>query len=158
MPRFNISRKVPYTVEQVFAISANVGQYRAFLPLVKRSVVRNRVQLGDGRETFSADLTVMYKKLGIEETLTSRVTVDPATHTVTSEANEGPVKHLRSVWRIVEAGPGQSEIHFEVDYQLKSRALQFVLSGMFDLIVRRVMSAFEERARLLYGTDKAAAS
>jgi hypothetical protein len=26
-----------------------------------------------------------------------------------------------------------------------------VLSGMFDLAVRRIMSAFEERARVLYG-------
>jgi coenzyme Q-binding protein COQ10 len=74
---------------------------------------------------------------------------------VTSESHEGPVKHLNAEWRIVEAGPGACEIHFNVDYALKSRSMQFILSGMFDMIVRRVLTSFEERARLLYGTKAA---
>ncbi|WP_373502758.1 type II toxin-antitoxin system RatA family toxin [Aestuariivirga sp.] len=158
MPKFNISRKVPFSVEQVFAISADVGQYRTFLPLVKRSVVRNHEHLPDGRETFEADLTVLYKKLGIEETLTSRVTVDRTAHTVVAVSTEGPVKHLNSEWRILPAEPGHCEINLTVDYQLKSRTLQFVLSGMFDMVVRRMMNAFEDRAYKLYGGSKAASS
>ena len=158
MPKFNVSRKVPYSVDQVFAISADVAQYRTFLPLVSRSVVRSRERLPDGRETFDADLTVIYKKLGIEETLTSRVVVDRSKHTVTAQSSDGPVKHLNSEWRILPAGPGQSEINFTVDYQLKSRTLQFVLSGMFDMVVRKIMSSFEERAHKLYGESTAASS
>jgi coenzyme Q-binding protein COQ10 len=158
MPKFNVTRKVPYSAEQVFAISNDVAQYRTFLPLVRRSVVRNRAKLPDGRETFEADLTVVYKKLGIEETLSSKVLVDPAKMTVTAESQEGPVKHLNSEWLIVPISANQCEISFTVDYALKSRALQFVLSGMFDMIVRRVMTAFEERANVLYGSGKPAIS
>ena len=151
MPKFNVTREVPHTVEQVFHIASDVANYRAFLPLVKRSAVRNRKTHPDGRETFEAELTVAYKKLGIEETMTSHVTVDPATHTVTSRCSDGPVKELLAVWKINPAGASASEIEFTVDYALKSRSLQFILSGMFDMIVRRIMSAFEARVKQIYG-------
>ncbi|HUR43043.1 MAG TPA: type II toxin-antitoxin system RatA family toxin, partial [Aestuariivirga sp.] len=63
---------------------------------------------------------------------------------------------LVSQWKIRRGVNGGSEIQFTVDYTLKSRSLQFLLSGMFDLIVRRVMAAFEARAKTLYGTPVAA--
>lgn len=151
MPQFSVSRSVPYSAQQVFAIARDVARYREFLPLVKRSVVRNVSKLDGGGESFEGELTIAYDKLRIEETMTSHVTVDPSALTVRAESNQGPVKHLVSEWRIVPAGEGRCDINFTVDYQLRSRALQFVLSGMFDLAVRKVMSAFEERARVLYG-------
>ena len=36
--------------------------------------------------------------------------------------------------------------------------LQLMLSGMFDFAVRKIMTAFEERARALYGAPKNAIS
>jgi coenzyme Q-binding protein COQ10 len=151
MPKFNVSRSVPYSAEQVFAIASDVAHYRYFLPLVKRSVVRNVTELSDGRRTFDGELTVAYKKLSIEEVMVSRVTVDPANLTVTAESSQGPVKRLVAEWKIVATSENRCDINFSVDYELKSRTLQFVLSGMFDMAVRRVMTAFEERARELYG-------
>jgi len=61
------------------------------------------------------------------------------------------VKRLEAEWIITETEPGSSDITFNVDYELKSKTLQFVLSGMFDMMVRKVMGAFESRARELYG-------
>lgn len=151
MPQFSVSRSVPYSAEQVFAIARDVARYRDFLPLVKRSLVRNVTKLEEGRETFEGELTIAYAKLGIEEVMTSHVTVDPSDLTVTARSDQGPVKHLVSEWRIVPTGDNRCDINFSVDYQLKSRTLQFVFSGMFDLAVRKVMTAFEDRARALYG-------
>jgi coenzyme Q-binding protein COQ10 len=151
MPKFDVSRSVPYSAEQVFAIAADVAHYRDFLPLVKRSVVRNVTELPDGRRMFEGELTVSYKKLSIQEVMASNVTVDPAALTVTAESSQGPVKRLVAQWKIVSTGENRCDINFSVDYELKSRTLQFVLSGMFDMAVRRIMTAFEERARELYG-------
>ncbi len=151
MPQFSVTRSVPYTAEQVFAIARDVARYKDFLPLVKRSVVRHAKTHENDTETFEGELTVAYAKLGIEEVMVSRVTVDPKALTVTARSDQGPVKHLVSEWKIVPTGDNRCDINFSVDYQLKSRTLQFVLSGMFDLAVRKVMSAFEERARVLYG-------
>ena len=158
MPKFSVTRKVPFTVDQVFAISSDVAQYRQFLPLVRRSVVRNKAVLPDGRETFEAELTIAYKKLGIVETLHSNVTVDRPNRTIRAQSAQGPVTNLDATWKIVETGPASCEIEFNVDYALKSRTLQFVLSGMFDMMVRKVLASFEERARSLYGSAQAKAS
>jgi len=151
VPQFSVTRSVPYSADQVFAIARDVARYRDFLPLVKRSMVRNVKALDDGGETFEGELTVAYDKLRIEEVMTSHVIVDPVALTVTARSHEGPVKHLVSEWRIVPRTETSCDINFSIDYQLKSRTLQFVLSGMFDLAVRKVMNAFEARARVLYG-------
>ena len=150
MTKFSVTRNVPFSVEQVFAIASDVGQYRTFLPLVKRSTVMNFATLPDGRLSFDSELEMSYRKLGINEILRCRVTVDHKTRTVTSASNEGPVKSLLSEWKILPGANGSADIQFTVDYTLKSRSLQFLLSGMFDIMVRRVMTAFETRARKLY--------
>jgi len=151
MPQFSVTRSVPHGAEQVFAIVRDVARYREFLPLVKRSIVRHARQHEDGRETFEGELTLASDTLRIEEVMTSQVSVDPEALTVTARANQGPVKHLVSEWKIVPTGENRCDISFTVDYQLRSRSLQFIFSGMFDLAVRKVMTAFEERARALYG-------
>lgn len=155
MTKFSVTRNVPFDVEQIFTIASNVADYREFLPLVKRSVVIDAVRQPDGKSSFVADLHFSYKKLGISDTLRSHVTVDPVAHTVTATSTEGPVKSLVSEWKILPGAEGGSDIHFTVDYTLKSRSLQFLLSGMFDMIVRRIMTAFEGRARKLYGSIEA---
>jgi coenzyme Q-binding protein COQ10 len=151
MTSFNVTRSVPYSAEQVFAIARDVKHYRDFLPLVKRSIVSNHVTHEDGRETFDGELMIRYAKLGVEEIMTSQVTVDPGALTVRAVSDKGPVKHLVSEWKIVPAGDRRCDINFSLDYQLKSRTMQFLLSGMFDLAVRKIMTAFEDRARDLYG-------
>lgn len=151
MPKYSMTRKVPYTVDQVFAIASDVAQYKQFLPLVRRSIVRSRDKLADGRETLDAELVVTYKKLGIEEKLQSTVIVDASQHRISASSAQGPVKRLEAEWVITAADAGSSDITFNVDYELKSKTLQFVLSGMFDMMVRKVMNAFEARALGLYG-------
>ena len=151
MPRFSVSRSVPYTADQVFAITRDVARYKDFLPLVKRSVVRGLKTDDKGHETFEGELTLSYAKLGIDEVMASEVTVDPQALTVTSRSDQGPVKHMVAEWKIVPTADNRCDITFSVDYALKSKMLQMVLSGMFDMAVRKVMSAFEERARALYG-------
>ena len=74
---------------------------------------------------------------------------------VTAHSEQGAVKSLDAQWRIESAGPNICDIDFTVDYTLKSRSLQFILSGMFDFVVRKIMSSFEERARKLYGARPA---
>ena len=157
MPKHSISRKVPFTADQVFAIASDVSQYKRFLPLVRRSQVISSSVLADGRDVIETELTIMHKKLGIQETLRSTVTIDKAQRLVSAHSTQGPVKHLDAEWRLTEVGAGACEIQFNVDYALKSRTLQFILSGMFDMMVRKVMNAFEERARQLYGSADAKA-
>jgi coenzyme Q-binding protein COQ10 len=155
MTKFSVTRTVPYTADQVYAIAADVANYRKFLPLVRSSIVSNRKRQADGVETFDAAMTVTYKKLKIDQTFISRVEADPKTRTVKSTSDQGAVKHMLSIWTIKEAPGGKSEIDYFVEYQLRSRTMQFFLSGLFDMAMRKIFAAFEARARELYGPGKA---
>ena len=145
----------PTLLNRIFAIVADVGSYKEFLPLVTQSRVMHRKTLPDGRESFDATTTIVHDKLRIR-----RNHAQPC--------HRGPGKQHRdgAFGRWAGEIPGYalgdpaapnggSEIEFSVDYALKSRSLQFLLSGMFDLVVRKIMNAFEARADELYGSRSA---
>lgn len=155
MTKFNVTRHVSFNVDQVFAVASDVTKYHEFVPLVRKSTISNVTTLPDGRVEFDAALTISYKKLGISDVLTSHVVVDEKNRLVTATSSEGMVTHLATEWRLTPGANGGSDVSFNVDYTLRSRSLQFLMSGLFDLMVRKIMSAFEERARKLYGAAAA---
>ena len=155
VPKFSVTRTTSHAAEDIFAIVADVGSYKEFLPLMTQSRVIHRKALPDGRESFDAATTIVHDKLRIHETMHSHVIVDKASNTVTAHSADGPLKSLDTRWEIRALPSGGSEIAFSVDYALKSRSLQFLLSGMFDLVVRKIMNAFEARADELYGSRSA---
>ena len=155
MTKYSLTRRVNYSPEQIYHIAGDVAAYKEFLPLIKKSDVHNITRLPGGRIAFDAELTIAYKKLGIRETMTSKVVLDPADMTVKTSCADGPVKSLESEWKLVPAGPAGTEIQFTVDYTLKSRSLQFLISGMFDMLLRKILTAFELRAQKLYGAAAA---
>lgn len=151
MPKFSTTRHVNLTVDQAFSIAADVASYKDFLPLLKRSVVRGeRTRVGD-TETFDADLQVAFEKLGLRETFTSHVTIDAANHCVTATSSDGPMKALKAVWNIVAVGESQSDVSITVDYTMKNVMLQMMAGGLTDFAAQKIMQAFEDRGRALYG-------
>lgn len=151
MPKFNVSRLVPLDVERVFDVTADVTKYSEFVPLVRESTIANIKTLSDGRTEFDSSLTISYRKLGISDVLNSHVVVDPSNHTVTATSSEGIVKNMTTIWEVTAHPGGGSDVSYTVDYTLKSKSLQFLMSGLFDSMVRKIMTAFEDRARKLYG-------
>ena len=150
MPKFSTTHRVDLTPQQIFAVVADVGSYKEFLPLVERSTVRNRKPAVDGNENFGADLLVGYKKMGIQETFSSQVQTSLKDLSVSAVSSGNAVKKLISSWKIAAVEGGKSEITFAVDYEMKSPMLQMIMKGMFDSAARKIMGAFEARAAKLY--------
>jgi coenzyme Q-binding protein COQ10 len=150
MSHFSTKRIVYLTADQAFAIAADVGSYKDFLPLLGRSSVRGpRTQIGDN-ELFSADLQIAYEKLGFRETFTSQVTCNALKRTVIATSSDGPLKSLKAVWQIVELAANKAEVSVTVDYTLKNLMLQMVAGGMMDFAAQKILTAFEERGRELF--------
>ena len=152
LPRFTVTRHVNFTAEQIFAVIADVGSYKEFLPLVERSTVHNRKPAVDNYESFSADLVIGYKKMGIHESFSSQVETSLANLSVNAVSSGNAIKKLISSWQIAAAGDNKSDITFAVDYEMKSHMLQMMLNGIFDYSVRKIMNAFAARAEKLYNT------
>jgi coenzyme Q-binding protein COQ10 len=152
LPKFTVTRRVAFSPEQIFRVVADVANYKEFLPLVERSTVRNRKPAEEGCERFSADLVVGYHKLRIQEEFASQVETSLPKLLVSTVSTGSAVKKLNSTWQITGVADKASDITFTVDYEMKSPMLQMLLGGMFDSAVRKIMSAFEARARELYST------
>jgi coenzyme Q-binding protein COQ10 len=151
MPKYTVSRDTHFSSEEVFSVAADVDSYKEFLPLVRESRTYDRKKEPDGRESFKGEIRVRYKKLNTDNSFTSQVTLDRVRRTISSVAIEGPFEHMKSQWAFRDRKAGGSTIEFTIDYKLKSRTLQFLLSGMFDMANRKILSAFESRAEQLYG-------
>lgn len=150
MPKFSTTHRVDFTPQQIFAVVADVGSYKEFLPLVERSTVRNRKPAVDGNENFGADLLVGFKKMGIQESFSSQVQTSLKDLSVSAVSSGNAVKRLVSSWKIAAVEGGKSEITFAVDYEMKSPMLHMIMKGMFDSAARKILSAFEARATKLY--------
>ena len=151
MAQFSTTRRLSYTPEQLFAIAADVESYPTFLPLCTGARVWNVEAESETRKIFEASLTVEYSKLGLKEEFASQVVCDAEAYSVISTSTQPPVKHLISTWRLEPDKRGGSRVHYEIDFQMSSRLLQMAMSAAFSRVVDKVIAAFENRARELYG-------
>ncbi len=144
MPRHTETRHLPYTPEQLFDLVADVARYSEFLPWIVAVRVRE-----DTPALSVADVVVGFK--GISERFTSRVakTRPSAIHV---DYIDGPLQYLRNDWRFHGDGRGGTQLDFAVDFAFKSRLFEMIAGQVFDRALRRMIGAFEERARALYGS------
>ena len=64
---------------------------------------------------------------------------------------EGPLKRLNNHWVFEPHESGGTCLHFFVDFEFRSRVLQALIGTLFYEALRRLVAAFEARARKLYG-------
>ena len=149
MPRHSETRHLPYTREQLFDMVADVASYDEFLPWV----VAVRVRSSSETETV-ADLVVGFS--AFKERFTSRV-VKERPGKICVDYIEGPLKYLHNEWTFDPAPGGGTNVHFSVDFAFRSRLFESLAGQMFDRALRRMTSAFEQRAAALYGINKSSA-
>lgn len=153
MPKFDTTRLVSHTPENMFALVADVEKYPEFLPLCEGLTVKSRKERDD-KTLLIADMSIGYK--AIRETFTSQVLLDPNALTIEVQYLNGPFKYLNNLWTFTPAAGG-CDVGFSIDYEFKSRMLGMVMGSMFDIAFRRFSAAFEERANKIYGNIPASA-
>lgn len=147
MPTHSERRIVPFRPDQMFDLVADVASYPQFLPWCVAARVRSRAE-----DLVVADLMIGYKL--VRERFTSRVSLDRRAGRIDVEYAEGPFRYLDNHWIFREHAEG-CQIDFHVDFEFRSAVLQRIVSALFTEAVRRMVSAFETRARDLYGAPEA---
>ncbi len=147
MPTHAEKRVLPYTPRQLYDLVAGVERYPEFLPWCLAVRVRKREA-----HTIHADMVIGYKM--IRERFSSRVELDETNMHIDVSYLQGPFRYLNNHWIFYEHEDG-CLIDFYVDFEFHSRLLQKMMVTLFNEAVRRMVSAFEARARQLYGTPEA---
>ncbi len=143
MPTHAEVRVLPYTPEQLYRLVAGVEHYPEFLPWCLAARIRKRSEA-----ELVADLVIGFKMF--RERFTSRVQLDEAGKRIDAEYTEGPFKYLQNHW-IFEAHPEGCQVDFYVDFEFRNKVLQRLIQALFHEAVKRMVAAFETRARALYG-------
>jgi coenzyme Q-binding protein COQ10 len=140
-------RVLPYTREQLFDLVADVERYPEFLPWCLGARIREPHQ-----DVIVADLLIGFRM--VRERFTSKVTLSRPDR-IDVAYTDGPFRYLNNHWIFEPVGDGSCRIDFFVDFEFRSRMLQKLIGVLFNEAVRRMVAAFEGRARQLYGAKPA---
>jgi coenzyme Q-binding protein COQ10 len=146
--RHSLTRLLPYTPEQLFALVGDVDRYPEFVPWVNRLRSWNRRPGGEGVTLLDAEADVGFAI--VHERFATRVRLDEPAMTIEVDLISGPFRRLKNRWRFAPH-PNGCALTFEIDFEFKSRLLQTLLAANFHYAVERLVSCFEARARTLYG-------
>ena len=137
-------RLLGYRPEQMYDLVADIERYPEFLPWCIGARIRERTE-----DLVVADLIIGFKM--IRERFTSRVSLDRDRLTIEVTYADGPFKQMTNRWRFEPTEDGRCRIDFYVAFEFRSAMLQKLIGVLFHEAVRRMVGAFETRARKLYG-------
>ena len=143
MPTHAERRVLPYTPEQLFDIVADIERYPDFLPWGVATRIRSR----DGN-VITADVVIGFKMF--RENFTPRDVLDRPRR-IDVSYRDGPFKYLNNHWVFEPVGDASCELDFYIDFEFKTRLLQMAVGALFNEAVKVMVSAFEKRAKEIYG-------
>lgn len=136
---------MPHSAAQMYDLVSDVSRYPEFLPWVSAIRIRK-----DGEHEMLADMIVGFKSL--RETFSSRVVKTPKTSIIVDYL-DGPMKHLQNAWVFEDLAGGGSVVDFTVDFSFRNRVFEALAGQFFDSALRKMTTAFIDRADVLYGVD-----
>ncbi|KAG2315313.1 hypothetical protein Bca52824_018435 [Brassica carinata] len=139
-------RVLGYSPEQLFNVVLAVDLYHGFVPWCQRSEVLK--DYPDG--SFDAELQIGFKFL--VESYISHVEFARPKWIKTTARDTGLFDHLINLWQFKPGPiPGTCDLSILVDFKFNSPLYRQVASMFLKEVATRLMGAFSDRCRLVYG-------
>lgn len=132
-----------YSPREMYDLVVNVADYPKFLPWCERGEV---IEQREGGMTAKIHLSIA----GVRQAFTTRNDHVEA-EAVRMALVDGPFSVLDGGWRFLALGAQACKVEFDLRYAFSSRALELVVSPVFDRIANTFVDAFVKRAEQVYG-------
>ena len=138
-----------YSPAEMYRLVTDVPLYPEFLPWCERGEVLEQHEAG-----VTARIHLAYA--GVRHAFTTRNDHRPDQQ-VTMALVDGPFSLLEGTWDFVPLGQAGSDgqqacrIEFDLRYAFSGRALEVVLSPVFDRVANTFVDSFVKRAEQVYG-------
>ena len=135
-----------YSTSEMYSLVTAVETYPGFLPWCEKSELLTQDAHG-----MTARLHLHYA--GLRHAFTTRNTHTPE-RSVVMALVDGPFSALDGTWLfspIGAAGSAACRVEFDLRYAFSSRALETVLSPVFDRVANTFVDSFVQRAEQVYG-------
>ena len=124
----------------------DIEKYPEFVPWCLDGKIHKKTDKGNTIE-IKADLTI--GKSFFRDTYKSFVVYNQPEDSIHVTNIDGPLKHLENDWFFRQDGDS-SEVEFHVDFELKNKILNMLMTKYFGISIRKVAEAFEKRAIELF--------
>ena len=98
-----------------------------------------------------ADLTI--GKGLFKETYKSEVIYNQQKNTIQVKNIDGPLNYLTNNW-LFEEKKNQTKVTFDIDFEIKNKFLNSVMSASFQFGLQKIADAFQKRAEDLFSKSK----
>jgi coenzyme Q-binding protein COQ10 len=133
MPKKLYSISIKHSPDELFDLVADIESYPEFLPWV------NAARILERKDNFIiAELMIKYNIF--RSKYTSKVRLIPKKEIIV-ELVDGPFKYLHNHWKFKDG-----KVSFMLDFELKSKLLESMITQEFDHYNNKMMDAFLKRA------------
>ena len=146
MPSASIKKEISCSKENLIKMILDIEKYPQFVPWCLNGKIQNISDKADKIEII-AELTI--GKNFFNETYKSFVIYNKSEDSIYVTNIGGPLKHLENKWIFKSVGDN-SEVDFIIDFELKSKVLNVLMSKIFDKGLKKIANAFEKRAIELF--------
>lgn len=143
MPQVNRSALVMFSARQMYDLVNDVAAYPQFLP----GCVGSRVVSSDDNVMIAS---VDVAKVGISKTFTTRNTLI-ADERVDMQLVDGPFKLLEGGWTFLSLDDNACKVSLDLVFEFDNKLAEFAFGKIFKELAGNMVSAFSERAKVVYG-------
>jgi len=149
MPKASVKRLIECNKNQLIDLVLDIEKYPEFVPFCLDAHVYERNNEGDSI-LIIADLTI--GKGPFKDTYKSDVKFNKKISTINVSNIGGPLNHLENTWHFKEHENG-TEISFVIDFEIKNKFLNIVMTKSFQFGLDKIADAFQRRAEKLFANS-----
>ena len=146
MPRASVKRLIVCDKNQLIDLVLDIEKYPTFVPYCIDAKVNKKIDTKNFINII-ADLTI--GKGPFKDTYKSDVKFNKKNNSIYVTSIDGPLKHLDNKWIFEEHKEG-TEIYFDVDFEIKNKFLNILMSTSFQYGLDKIADAFQDRANKLF--------
>ena len=146
MPQASVKRLIDCEKDKLVDLVLDIEKYPEFIPYCLNSKVYEKNKK-DNKIHIIADLTI--GKGMFKDTYKSNVEYNVEMDTIYVTNINGPLKYLNNKW-IFKNKNNLTEVSFEVDFELKNRFLNILMTKSFKYGLDKIADAFQKRAEELF--------
>ena len=142
MPKASVTRQIAREKQKLIDFVLDIDKYPEFIPFCIDSKVYERNDKED-EIAIVADLTIGKKPF--VDTYKSDVRYKKKEDLIQVTNIGGPLKHLENNWKFIQK-ENFTEVHFDVDFEIKNKFLDMIMTKSFEFGLNKIADAFQERA------------
>ncbi len=146
MPKASVKRTINCSKEDLINLVLNIEDYPKFIPYcINAKIYENKLE--NDYQLIIADLTI--GKGPFKDTYKSDVKYNMKDNIIFVKNLDGPLKYLDNKWQFKKIGKS-TEVSFDVDFELKNRFLNILMTKSFKYGLDKIADAFQRRAEELF--------